>query len=210
MQFVVLADDSLKEELLSKGKNGDAEIIWLSSIEQFSECKNADVYCDLLFDGSANRTETLKNISRTVIVNSVDKTLQKLQAPFIRINGWPGFLKGTIIEASCNDESKIKPAEFFFSAFNKKPGWLPDEPGFVAARVVAMIINEAYLALGEGVSTKKEIDVAMKLGTNYPYGPFEWCDKIGVKEIYSLLAELSKINSRYKPANFLEREAISQ
>ena len=117
MQFVVLADDSLKEELLSKGKNGDAEIIWLSSIEQFSECKNADVYCDLLFDGSANRTETLKNISRTVIVNSVDKTLQKLQAPFIRINGWPGFLKGTIIEASCNDESKIKPAEFFFRFF---------------------------------------------------------------------------------------------
>ena len=53
------------------------------------------------------------------------------------------------------------------------------------------------------VPTKEEIDIAMKLGTNYPYGPVEWCHNIGVKKIYSLLHELNKINSRYKPASFL-------
>ena len=42
-----------------------------------------------------------------------------------------------------------------------------------------MIINEAFLALQEGVSTKEEINTAMKLGTNYPLGPFEWVEKIG-------------------------------
>ncbi len=45
---------------------------------------------------------------------------------------------------------------------------------------MAMIINEAWHALAEEVSTKNEIDTAMKLGTNYPYGPFEWAEKIGL------------------------------
>ena len=49
----------------------------------------------------------------------------------------------------------------------------PDIPGFISARVVSMIINEAYFALEEEVSSKEEIDTAMKLGTNYPYGPFD-------------------------------------
>ena len=208
MQLVVLADDILKEELLSNGKTADVEITWIQKAEQLNEHQKADVYCDLLFNASADRIQILKNFSRPVIINLVGKTLENLQLPFIRINGWPGFLKSPIIEASCHNEAKNQ-AEFFFSVFNKKVEWLPDEPGFVSARIVAMIINEAYFALGEGVSTKKEIDVAMKLGTNYPYGPFEWCEKIGIKRIYSLLIELSKINSRYKPAIVLEKEALS-
>ena len=55
-----------------------------------------------------------------------------------------------------------------------------------------MIVNEAFIALKEDVSTKNEIDTAMKLGTNYPYGPFEWCEKIGREKIRSLLQQLSK------------------
>jgi len=209
MQLVVLADDILKEELLSNGETGDAEIVWLATPEKLNEYDNADIYCDLLFDGSANRIEVLKKISQPVIINSVDKTLAELQLPFIRINAWPGFLKGMVIEASSDDASQRQRAETFFSTFAKKIEWLPDEPGFVSARVVAMIINEAYFTLGEGVSSKSEIDIAMKLGTNYPHGPFEWCDKIGIKRIYSLLTGLNKTNTRYKPAPVLEKEAIS-
>lgn len=74
-------------------------------------------------------------------------------------------------------------------------GWpvifVSDEPGLVAARVISMIINEAYFALGEKVSTQQNIDLAMKLGTNYPYGPFEWAEKIGIKNIYRLLEKLT-------------------
>jgi 3-hydroxybutyryl-CoA dehydrogenase len=54
-----------------------------------------------------------------------------------------------------------------------------------------MIVNEAFIALKEGVSTKEEIDIAMKLGTNYPYGPFEWAEKIGTERIKNLLSKLS-------------------
>ena len=70
-----------------------------------------------------------------------------------------------------------------------------------------MIINEAYFALEEEVSTKDEIDIAMKLGTNYPFGPFEWAERIGVENVYELLNHLSISNKRYKPSRLLQKEA---
>jgi 3-hydroxybutyryl-CoA dehydrogenase len=54
-----------------------------------------------------------------------------------------------------------------------------DPPENVALRVISCIINEAYLALLEGVATAEDRDQAMKLGANYPKGPFEWADEIG-------------------------------
>ena len=60
-----------------------------------------------------------------------------------------------------------------------------------------MIINEAYHALDEEVSTKEQIDIAMKLGTNYPYGPFEWSEKIGLKNVVQLLQNLATQDERY-------------
>jgi len=209
MQLVAQADEILKEELLSnRTGGGDVEIIWIKKVEEFAPYKNADGYIDLLFDGQPARIEQLKFfLPKPVIVNSVVTTLHKMNVPFVRINAWPGFLKRQVVEASCNDE-KIKLATGkIFSLLNKRAEWVNDKPGFISARVIAMIINEAWFALGEGVSTKEEIDTAMKLGVNYPYGPFEWCYQIGIKNIHSLLDELSKTNSRYKPAVLLEKEA---
>ena len=50
----------------------------------------------------------------------------------------------------------------------------------------------------------------MKLGTNYPYGPFEWSKKIGVQNIASLLTGLSQTEKRYQPADLLLKEAKEQ
>ena len=95
-------------------------------------------------------------------------------------------------------------------ALNKNVIPVPDQPGFISARIIAMIINEAYFAKSENVSTEKEIDVAMKLGTNYPYGPFEWASIIGIKNIYALLKILSETDSRYQPSHLIEEEVKNQ
>jgi 3-hydroxybutyryl-CoA dehydrogenase len=73
-----------------------------------------------------------------------------------------------------------------------------------------MIVNEAYFALEANVSTKHDIDVAMKLGTNYPYGPFEWGKKIGLQEIYNLLTTLSTIDKKFTPCKLLELEVETE
>ncbi len=72
-----------------------------------------------------------------------------------------------------------------------------------------MIINEAYFTLDEEVSSKEEIDTAMKLGTNYPYGPFAWGETIGLKHVSVLLSTLAKTNARYTASSLLQKEALS-
>jgi len=65
-----------------------------------------------------------------------------------------------------------------------------EPPENVALRVISCIINEAYLALSEGVATAEDIDQAMKLGANYPKGPFEWANEIGPNHILQTLDSL--------------------
>jgi 3-hydroxybutyryl-CoA dehydrogenase len=209
MQWVVLADEALKEELLSNGVTGEFDLVWIRQEKDFIGHKSADGFIDLLFDETEQRIELLKTFSaKPVIINSVIATLKKINVPFVRINAWPGFLKRPVVEASCDNENMKRLVEKIFSGLNKKTEWVTDEPGFITAKIVSAIINEAYFALEEKVSSKDEIDTAMKLGTNYPYGPFEWSKKIDIKKIYRLLEELSKTNSRYQPARLLAKEAM--
>jgi 3-hydroxybutyryl-CoA dehydrogenase len=209
MQLVVLADEILKGELLSNGAIAELQIMWVKDVEEFAHYKNADGYIDLLFDNAQQRIDLLKIfLPAPVIVNSVAFTLQRMNAPFVRINAWPGFLRRPLVEASYVDEEMKWKVTNFFSALNKRVVWLEDKPGFVTAKVITMIINEAWFALEQGVSTKEDIDTAMKFGVNYPYGPFEWCDKIGIKNIHNLLNELSKTNVRYTPAAFFKNNQI--
>jgi 3-hydroxybutyryl-CoA dehydrogenase len=77
-------------------------------------------------------------------------------------------------------------------------------------RTISMIINEAYFALGDGVATATTIDLAMKNGVNYPLGPIEWGEKIGLHNIAQMLEELSTItrDERYKLSTELKLHAF--
>lgn len=206
MQIVVLSNEAMKEELMATGMQEGTEIKWISSENEFLHNKDADAFFDLLFQPEKKRIEILKQIhTNPVFINDNNNTAE---LPFIRFNGWPTFLYRNILEASCSNEIEKKKAETIISKLNRKVEWTPAIPGFITSRVLAMIINEAFFALGEGVSTRNDIDIAMKLGTNYPYGPFEWSEKIGLKNIYSLLVELNKTSKRYEPAPFLKKEAL--
>ena len=206
MKVAIITVDELKEEWMSQGVQEEAKIEWIAEPKIVEE---ADCYIDLLFLPDDDRINKLKKLQPAfIIVNSVNATLKNLPGNFIRMNGWPTFLKRAVVEASCSNEDMKTKAEIIFKAFNKSTEWVPDVPGFISARVISMIINEAYFTLDEKVSSKSEIDTAMKLGTNYPYGPFEWSEKIGLKNVYELLTTLSNIKSRYEPAALLKKEAL--
>ena len=211
MRLVVLTNEQLKEELLSTGINDSCKIEWVNSSKEFSLYTDADAVIDLLFEQNGyDASHFIDLLQRPVFVNSMQKTVAEIGLPVIRINAWPGFLKRNIAEVSNNDEINKNKAEEILSLLNRKADWVPDVKGFISSRVVSMIINEAYFALEENVSTKEEIDIAMKLGTNYPYGPFEWSKNIGVKNIAALLNELSVTEKRYQPAGLLLKEAKEQ
>jgi 3-hydroxybutyryl-CoA dehydrogenase len=205
MKIAVVANDERKVELLSQGDMETDQLEWISEPRSVVD---ADVYMDLLFEDSQNRIETwISCTTSPVIISSVIRTLADIGPGFIRINAWPGFLNGPLVEASFDIGQQGALLEKVFSRFGKKITWVPDIPGFLAPRVVCMIINEAYFALADGVSTPEEIDIAMKLGTNYPYGPFEWGKKIGLSNVVALLDSLSSANKRYQPAELLRKAA---
>lgn len=207
MQIVVVSNESLTAEF-TNNEPGIDDLIFINNISEVENQLNADVVIDLLYDNSPERITILsQQLPNLVIINSVADSLTDTNTNFIRINGWPTFLKSSLIEASGIQEQAKQNAEQAFHRLNKQLEWLPDQPGFVTPRVISMIINEAYYALNEGISTKEEIDIAMKLGTNYPFGPFEWAEKIGLKNIASLLNKLNSENSKYKPCELLVTES---
>ena len=208
MRLVVLTNEQLKEELLSNGVSDDCKIDWISSPKELLSHTDADAVIDLLFEDNGYDVSHLTNyLKKPVFVNSMNKTIVEIGLPVIRINAWPGFLKRNIAEVSSNDEINKNEVEKILNLLNRKTEWVPDIKGFISPRIVSMIINEAYFTLEENVSTKEEIDIAMKLGTNYPYGPFEWSKKIGLKKIAGLLTELSITEKRYQPSALLLKEA---
>ena len=86
----------------------------------------------------------------------------------------------------------------------------PDRPparGFVLARIVGQIINEAAFALGEGVASAADMDTAMRLGTNYPLGPCAWGNKLGLDLVLEVLEHLQGFygEERYRPAPLLRQ-----
>jgi 3-hydroxybutyryl-CoA dehydrogenase len=64
----------------------------------------------------------------------------------------------------------------------------------------------------EGTATRDDIDMAMKSGTNYPYGPFEWSRRIGIRHVYELLEAVYEDtkDERYKICALLKKEYLSR
>jgi 3-hydroxybutyryl-CoA dehydrogenase len=202
MRIAIRANEDQKRELLEKGMNNSIELIWFDREPSPGEL---DACFDLLFDES----DAAANISINDVVvfaNAVVTPASRLPRNYVRINGWSGFLARTLIEVASSDDMIKEKASSILKCAGWNFIWAPDEPGMIAARVIAMIINEAYFALEQNVSTKEEIDVAMRLGTNYPYGPFEWSAKIGLRNIYGLLKKLYETESRYEIAPLLMKE----
>ena len=113
------------------------------------------------------------------------------------------FLQHPILEIAALPEQQTA-ARQVFDQLGWKYRFVADIAGFVSARVIAMIINEAWFTVGDGISTREEIDTAMKSGTSYPYGPFEWGEKIGLQNIGRLLTAMRASDSRYEIAPALQ------
>jgi len=199
MILAVLANDLQKEEMGVSPFFRKHEVLFSENLSLWSN-HIADAFMDLCFENSPERIEMLaKLLPKPVFVHSVTDTLDRIHPNLIRMNGWPGFLKGNCLEASANEEIKIKAGQLLGDELI----FVKDEPGFVSARILAMIINEAYFTWEAGTSSKEEIDIAMKLGTGYPLGPFEWGEKIGVRRIVELLKRLSLEDPVYELAGSL-------
>ena len=81
-----------------------------------------------------------------------------------------------------------------------------ESPGFVTSRINAMIGNEAFYMLQEGVASARDIDRALKLGLNHPMGPFELVDLVGLDTRLSILKFLHRtLGEKFRPCPLIEQ-----
>lgn len=141
-----------------------------------------------------------KNNSSAPVVSSslcitLHEQLRSLSNParLMGIGIYPTFSEAGGIEVS---NTKFTTTDDFNNIVNallelgKEVHHVEDRPGMVNLRVITLIMNEAYQVLQEGTSNRDDIDTAMKLGTNYPHGPIEWSERIGLDVVYHVLESM--------------------
>ena len=125
----------------------------------------------------------------------------------------PDLARARLVEVAPGprtDGRALDAAGRFFADLGKHVERVPGEaPGLVLGRIVCQIVNEAHFAVGEGVATAEDVDVAMRLGFNWPRGPFEWAEAIGPARVVRVLDGLrSELGAeRYRVAPLLRRAA---
>lgn len=178
-----------------------------------------DLVFDLKFDEKTEQLKYfagLKNIP--VIVCAVKQQLakaafdfnRKIECTLIGMNALPGFINRPLTELSLLNAGD----EPVLAKLMGQLGWnyklVQDRVGMVTPRIIFMIINEACYTLQEGTASMKDIDTSMKLGTNYPMGPFEWANQIGIKHVYETLEALytDTHDERYKVCPLLKSKYL--
>ena len=145
---------------------------------------------------------------------SADERVAAFGAPDVAVFDWP-------VAAPCAAAAPLAyavaaraaqrwqgQAPAWLAALGYAPQCIADTPGLVVARTVAMLINEAADAVQQGVCTPEGADAAMKLGVNYPAGPFEWLQQWGADAVLGVLDALDACyrGERYRVSMLLRRQ----
>ncbi len=109
-----------------------------------------------------------------------------------------------VVRALETDDETIAAAAEVGRRMGKEVVVIKESPGFITSRVNAMIGNEAFYMLAEGIASAADIDKALKLGLNHPMGPFELGDLVGLDTRLHILEYLHKtLGEKYRPAPLL-------
>ncbi|HEM8199467.1 TPA: 3-hydroxyacyl-CoA dehydrogenase [Providencia stuartii] len=138
---------------------------------------------------------------------------QKANQSMVQFDLSADYAKANAIAISCavqNSHQENQSVIAFFQSLNKDVIVLPDYPGLLTMRTVAMLCNEALDVVNKDVASPKDTDNAMRYGVNYPKGPLAWGAEIGWQHILNTLDQLSQFyaDGRYR-ANPLLRQLVA-
>ncbi|HMK28083.1 MAG TPA: 3-hydroxyacyl-CoA dehydrogenase NAD-binding domain-containing protein [Terriglobales bacterium] len=109
-----------------------------------------------------------------------------------------------VVRALETDDDTIQTAAEVGRRMRKEVVVIRESPGLITSRINALIGNEAFYLLQEGIASAEDIDKALKLGLNHPMGPFELVDLVGLDTRLHILEYLHKtLGEKYRPAPLL-------
>lgn len=217
MNILIIGEQQRYAAFLRKGGLSGHRVQQVTTVNQIDTLNDYALIIDLDFDEHTERARfyakypqvpVLASIVTTSLADIMNNYAFEQGFNLIGCNWLPGFATMPVTEISVIEEEQKESV----AKVMKELGWeyeiVEDKVGMVTPRVVCMIINEAYMTVAEGAASREDINIAMKLGTNYPKGPFEWCEEIGVRRVYSILEAVYKAtgNERYKISDLLAQE----
>ena len=219
MKVLLTGERARAEELRAKLASTGTHEIDYSDGDEDEDYKDYDCIFDLNFDDDPSALALYAPLrDKPVFVNAVKLSLseavytctQKLRCMLFGINALPGFMGQTKWEISLYRKFQIPELDKLTAQLGIEYLPVEDRVGLIKPRIICMIINEACYTLQEGTASIEDIDLGMKLGTNYPYGPFEWCDKIGITPVFETLAALYEDtkDERYKICPLLKTKYL--
>ena len=138
--------------------------------------------------------ESPKDCKSPELLISMAKRSTELLAGFARYPKRPSLLNAMALATAVEVGKRM----------GKEVVVIKESPGFITSRINAMIGNEAFYMLQEGIASPADIDKALKLGLNHPMGPFELVDLVGLDTRLSILEYLQKsLGEKYRPAPLL-------
>ncbi len=219
MKIVCTGTAKQQEEL--RAKLNDV-VISFCNVDEFiaANLQDFDLIIDLDFDADPiTKAKRFENVSEKIIILGATQT--NLYTHFsnpiaigsknyiLGMNNLTGFINKPIWEMTALNNDSSDKWNTIAQELKLDYKIVDDRVGMVTPRIICMIINEAYYTVQEGTANKSDIDTAMKLGTSYPFGPFEWANIIGLKNVYHVLAAVynDTKDERYKICPMLKREA---
>jgi 3-hydroxybutyryl-CoA dehydrogenase len=176
---------------------------------------NADLKRKNLEKLDAALPATAPILSSSVTVSATEQSSWIVQKHrLVGVGALPTFIDKPLVEVAPTVFSPAETVEVvvrFYTTLGKETELVQDRVGMVLPRILCQIINESIFAVTDDVANPKDIDAAMKLGANYPYGPIEWAEKIGIKQVCAVLVALhSDLNEdRYRVSPLLKQMSIA-
>lgn len=154
-------------------------------------------------------------LSSSVTVTATEQSSWiKYRSRLVGIGALPALIDRPLVEVAptvFSPKETLEVVRRFFQSIGKELAFVQDRVGLVLPRILCQVINEASFALQEEVASPQDLDTAMKLGTNYPLGPVEWADKIGLNHVVAVLSALERDlqEDRYRSSPLLKQIAQS-
>lgn len=218
MNILIIGNSNSHAEF--KSKFGSKHSVNFKSCYEidYEEVKAAEIIFDFEVTHNPGHGKIYHQNSQAILmVNSVKTTLADLVKDYnwenttLGFNGLPGMFNRPLLELTTQE---VDPSlvQKICKRLDSEYRIVEDRVGMVTPRVICMIINEAYYMVQEGTAREQDIDLAMKLGANYPAGPFEMAKTIGLVHIYELLEalRLDTNEERYQICPLLKKRFLAE
>lgn len=203
----ILGFGGLADEIAEIAERRYARVARVENDELLDELPSEATIVVDVGDGANDRSQLIAELdarlgAETVIfvdayATDLEASAKRLRHPERLVGyGVLGALAGQraveIVDSELVSDDALELAQEFFASLGKGAVLVEDRPGLFLGRTVGSVVNEAVVAVADDVASADDVDVAMRLGANYPAGPIAWGREIGGARVKRILARLAE------------------